>query len=406
MYFVRKSPGAQSVRPGYNSAVIKAIPEDFIVEERAELTLAPSGPYRVYRLTKTGWTTTDLLRRLARTFGVSPAAMAYGGKKDKHGRTSQFITVRDGRDFSRTGVGYRLELQGAMDRPMGPDLILGNAFRVVLRDLRETDSVQRALAEVRVTGFPNYFDDQRFRSYDPERGFFAEKILHLHWNGALQVFLTSTAPGMYGPEKIRRRELFARWKDWPRCLELARGGEEREIFEFLVAHPKDQVRALHKLPQEEISMRYSSFQSHLWNELLRSVVREAVESPAAVAGAEGDYLFWPGDQAAAAVRFLELDLPTCAARMEFSDDRTRDLFAGILRSRDLKFGDFRTRALHRVYFKSFPRPAAVKPENPAVLDAGADELNRGRRRMTLSFALPRGSYATILVKRLSLGAAV
>ncbi|MDD8025685.1 MAG: tRNA pseudouridine(13) synthase TruD [Acidobacteriota bacterium] len=383
--------------------MIKALPEDFIVEEKAALPLAAAGPYRVYRLTKVDWTTPDLVRHLARAFGVSPTAISYGGKKDKHGRTSQHIAVRDARDFSREENGFRLTALGFMARPMGPDLLLGNAFRIVLRDLAETAPVERALAEVRETGFPNYFDDQRFRSYDPERGFFAEKILRRHWNGALQVFLTSTAPGMWGPEKIRRRELFDRWKDWPRCLELARGGEEREIFEFLTAHPKDQVKALHKLPQEEISMRYSSFQSHLWNELLRAVVRETVAAPASVPGAEGEYLYWTGSRAPAAAGLLALDLPTCAARMEFPDDRTRDLFAGILQSRSLKFGDFRTRALHRVYFKSFPRPAAVKPENPVVLETGIDELNRGRRRLTLSFALPRGSYATILIKKLCLG---
>jgi tRNA pseudouridine13 synthase len=385
--------------------MIKARPEDFIVEEKADLPLVPAGPYRVYLLTKTDWTTLDLVHRLARTCGVSPAAISYGGKKDKHGRTSQHITVRDGRDFSREEDGYRLTALGFMERPMGPDLLCGNAFRVVLRDLAATEPVERALAEARETGFPNYFDDQRFRSYDPERGFFAEKILHQHWNGALQVFLTSTAPGMWGPEKIRRRELFDRWKDWPRCLELARGKEERDIFAFLVAHPKDQVKALHQFPQEEISMRYSSFQSHLWNELLRAIIRETVASPVSVPGVEGEYLYWGRNQAPAAAGLRTLDLPTCAARMEFSDDRSRDLFAAILRGRNLKFGDFRTRALHRVYFKSFPRPAAIVPENPVILETGIDELNRGRRRLTLSFSLPRGSYATILIKRLCLGEA-
>ncbi len=33
--------------------------------------------------------------------------------------------------------------------------------------------------------------------------------------------------------------------------------------------------------------------------------------------------------------------------------------------------------------------------------SGDDELAQGRRRLTLEFTLPRGSYATILVKRIT-----
>ena len=119
----------------YNPFVIKARPEDFIVEERAALPLREAGEFRAYRLTKSGWNTLDLVRLLARTCGVSPAAIAYGGKKDRHGVTSQFLTIRDARDFSREERNFRLEFKGFMDRAMGPDLIQANEFRIVLRDL-------------------------------------------------------------------------------------------------------------------------------------------------------------------------------------------------------------------------------------------------------------------------------
>ena len=33
--------------------------------------------------------------------------------------------------------------------------------------------------------------------------------------------------------------------------------------------------------------------------------------------------------------------------------------------------------------------------------SGEDEMAHGRRRMTLDFILPRGSYATILIKRIT-----
>jgi tRNA pseudouridine13 synthase len=382
--------------------MIKARPEDFIVEERAVLPLRPAGDYRVYRLTKSGLTTPDLVRRLARVCGVSPAAIAYGGKKDRHGRTSQFVTIRDARDFSREERNYRLEFQGFMDRPMGPDLIQANDFRIVIRDLSGTESSEGALPAVRRFGVPNFFDDQRFRSFDPERGFFAEKVLRRHYNGALQVYLTSTTPEMTSAERERRRGFFEKWRDWPACQEAASSREEKMIFGYLAAHPKEFARALHKLPQDEVSMRYSSFQSHLWNELVRRRIRDLVPDAAAVAGAEGDYLFWRTLDGPVEAALKDLSLPTASPHMVFPDERTEALFEAILRERGLRLSEFRTRALRKVYFKSFPRRVVIHPENLEMRGTAPDDLHPGRRMIELSFALPRGAYATMVVKRLML----
>jgi len=80
--------------------MIKARPEDFIVEEIASLPLVDRGEFRVYQLTKKNWTTPDLVHFLARYLSISPKAIAYGGKKDKHGLTTQHITIRSQKDFS------------------------------------------------------------------------------------------------------------------------------------------------------------------------------------------------------------------------------------------------------------------------------------------------------------------
>jgi tRNA pseudouridine13 synthase len=58
--------------------------------------------------------------------------------------------------------------------------------------------------------------------------------------------------------------------------------------------------------------------------------------------------------------------------------------------------------LRKVYFKSFPRRAAIIPRDLAILEKGADEFHPSRFAITLSFVLPRGSYATMLIRRLTL----
>ena len=54
----------------------------------------------------------------------------------------------------------------------------------------------------------------------------------------------------------------------------------------------------------------------------------------------------------------------------------------------------------RVLFQGARRPALVFPEN---LELGTidDELHPGRRALRLSFELAKGSYATIMVKRIT-----
>jgi len=51
------------------------------------------------------------------------------------------------------------------------------------------------------------------------------------------------------------------------------------------------------------------------------------------------------------------------------------------------------------------RRAVVVPEDLAVSAGSADELYPGRQKVALSFFLPRGSYATLLIKRLLLAPA-
>jgi tRNA pseudouridine13 synthase len=48
------------------------------------------------------------------------------------------------------------------------------------------------------------------------------------------------------------------------------------------------------------------------------------------------------------------------------------------------------------------RKALILPEEIEVRGTEVDELHPGRRKWTVSFSLPRGSYGTMLLKRLAL----
>jgi tRNA pseudouridine13 synthase len=382
--------------------VIKRVPADFIVEEKAGLPLRPDGEYRVYELRKSGWTTPDIVRQLSRTTGVPGSLISYGGKKDKHGITSQFVALRDPRDLSRRGKDFSLRAVGFMDRPMGPDLIQANAFTITIRDIPGLTPLERNIEEAGQWGFPNFFDDQRFRSFDPERGFFAEKILRRHWNGALQVYLTSAPEGTSKIERERKAKLFKSWRDWPACLILAREPLEKAIFAHLARQPRDYPGALRLIPEDEVAMRYAAFQSHLWNELLRRLLGKKVGALEEVRGRDGSYLFWRRLDADSLSYLQALEIPTAAASPEFPNELTASLYAEILEEEGLRPGMFRTKELRRVGFRSFMRKALLLPGDLRVLDSGEDDLHPGREKLTISFSLPRGAYGTMLIKRLEL----
>jgi tRNA pseudouridine13 synthase len=382
--------------------VIKSIPEDFIVEEKAPLPLQPQGRHRVYLLKKSHWNTLDLIRYLSRCLSLPLDKFSYGGKKDRHGLTYQFITIQDRADFSRQGKDFALESRGFMNRPMSPDLITGNAFTVTIRNLRDLEPIEKNVEEVKKKGFPNFFDDQRFRSYDSERGFFAEKILRRHWNGALQVFLTSTGADDGRKERERKKEIFRNWKNWEACLNHAVSPIEGKIFTYLNIHPKNFVRALHLIPAEEVSMFFSAFQSHLWNEVLRRVIKLKVGDVKEIRGTEGSYLFWTSLDEDTFSYLNGLEIPTAAVKTDFPDGLTRSLYEQILREKNLQPGLFRTKALRKVLFRSFNRKTLLVPDNLRITPPGDDELHPGQKKMTLSFFLPRGAYGTMLIKRISL----
>lgn len=116
---------------------MKATPEDFVVREATALRIRKTpAPYRVYALEKTGWNTVDALVRIAREKRIPYDRFAYGGKKDRHAHTLQYVTVQAPVDLSHTTKGYSFKWLGFSPEPMGPAMITANHFEVTVRELK------------------------------------------------------------------------------------------------------------------------------------------------------------------------------------------------------------------------------------------------------------------------------
>lgn len=381
---------------------IKTRPEDFIVEEIAELPLKNRGDFCVYRLEKSRHNTIELLAILADKFKLPLKCFSYGGRKDKHAKTSQYIAVKSRKNIEIKAVGYVLKLCGYMDRPMGPDLIQGNSFKITVRELtqEDVDSALKEKTSVESFGYPNYFDDQRFGSVDPVQGFLAEKILQGHFNGALKIYLTAMSGSDRKDERERKLYFYRNWKDWQACLAKSKTRFEREAFSGLVKGPDGFITALKKIPREQLSIYFSAYQSYIWNEVLRCLIKERFGTNLLICpGLAGDYVFYSELKPQEYAGFETLTIPTMPVKTKIDDTIIAKVYQSVLEKNKIKNALFNKLKIRQAFFKSTMRQAIIKPQN-LIIHVTEDELYKGKYKLVLNFYLTRGSFGTMFLKRL------
>ena len=291
-------------------------------------------------------------------------------------------------------------------RHFGPQDISGNRFFIILRSLT-AESAQRILAErdgLANFGVPNYYDDQRFGSLGESREFIAQPWCQGNYERAL--WLAIAEPNTHDrPQDRDEKEIIRRrWNDWVACKAELRKSSRRSIITYLVDHPTRFREAVALLRQDLRSLWLAAFQSDLWNQCLAAQLHSAMAADS----------LWPVTLATAEVPFFsrlseaesqqlgDLVLPLPSARLHLEPGPLLDLYERVISQRGLALRELRVKYPRDSFFSKGDRQAIVKPSQLRIDLTGADELNEGRQRVTLQFILPRGSYATILVKRLTL----
>ncbi len=149
--------------------------DDFIVEEiqnfpkflRTRQGIKPmSGPYTLFLLTKRNMTTEEAVKFLEKKFGP----VGYAGLKDKFAVTSQYVTIKGGRNIKTKNL--QLKKIGSLNRPIQVGELIGNKFRITLKNCKHPENMEKLAKELKI--MPNYFGPQRFSRSNIETG---KKIL-------------------------------------------------------------------------------------------------------------------------------------------------------------------------------------------------------------------------------------
>jgi tRNA pseudouridine13 synthase len=382
---------------------LKTLPDDFEVEELSDFRLG-NGPFAVYLLTKRSLGTPEAITAIADRWNLSRKQISYGGLKDKHAVTRQWVTIHHGPRRDLKQENFTLAYQGQAVREFGPHDIGANRFRVVMRNLTVTEAerivgLRDAVAR---DGVPNYFDDQRFGSLGDSGEFIAKPWCLGDYERAVWLALAEPNPHDRPNDRAEKQTIRDYWGRWIECKAALPKSSRRSIVTYLCDHPTRFRDALALFRQDMRSLWLAAFQSDLWNLMLSSWLQQRIDPDSLfkVKLATANVPFYSELQDTERAILTESALPLPSARLHLEPGPILSLYESVLADEGLSLRELRVKYPRDSFFSKGERSAIVIPRD-LKLHADEDDITAGRQRVTLQFVLPRGAYATIFVKRLT-----
>lgn len=385
---------------------IKRVPEDFQVDELADVQLG-RGPFACYRLSKRWLGTPEAVTEILDRWNLSRQQLSYGGLKDFHAVTSQFVTIHRGPRAGMRSERFELEYLGQTEQAFTPRDIVANRFLIVLRELppERTARLETELGLLRREGVPNYFDEQRFGSVGESGEFIAKPWCLGNYERALWLALADPNEHDARRDADEKEVLREHWGRWSACQTQLPRSHRRNIVSFLAEHPTDFRRAISLLRVDLRSLYLAAFQSYLWNRMLVAFLRESCppESLGELRHRFGPVPYPRGVDEETFKVLAAAFLPLPSARWKPEGSPHGELVERVLLAEGIQRRELRVKYPRDSFFSRGDRAAVVFP---AKLEHATDldERNAGFAKFRLVFELPRGSYATLLIARLTTAA--
>jgi tRNA pseudouridine13 synthase len=378
---------------------LKQQPEDFVVVEDNRVEWDDSGAFAVYRVVKTGLNTLDVVNAMQQAYDTTRARINYSGLKDRHARTEQIVTILHGPRRDAGGDNWRAEYAGRARAPVKPATLQGNRFTITLRAIRkdEIPVLKDVVDRVRRTGLPNYFDDQRFGSARHGEGFFAREAICGNWEEALRLVIGCPARKDSARDKRARSLIRDHWGKWSKLAAELPRTHERAIVQYLVEHPGDWKGACNRIERNLLGLMLVAYQSWLWNEVAAGFLREKVKAIEELEYSRGVFVYPLALSPEEEALVHGTDFPVPCRRAEWKSPGERARFEAVLTREGLTVENFKV-DLEKHSFRAFRRPLMIRPSGLAIGAFEPDPLNPGLLFVRLNFALPRGSFATVLIK--------
>jgi tRNA pseudouridine13 synthase len=386
--------------PG-TGGVIKESPDDFIVSEIQAYEPCGSGEHLYLTIEKRGITTLEAIRRIARALKVSERDVGYAGMKDAIGVTRQTISLQ--RVKAEDALALELDDIRVISanrhiNKLKLGHLKGNHFEIVVRDVSADAALtaRSVLQVLQLRGVPNYFGYQRYGALANSH-LIGAAMLRRDWQGAVDRMMGE-------PDAIRdtnwrsaivsyhQGDLSAALEQMPRHCR-----NERDLLQRLMAKPGSWEKAFSVIHPRLRKLYLSAFQSYLFDK----VVERRLENIDQVV--EGDLAWKHLNGACFLVEHAEDDLPRAAAfeisasgpmfgsRMKQPGGEVLAMEDQILEDEGIRGNDFDLGG--GLNMEGQRRPLRI-PLEEAVCLLDGDALQ-------LEFALPKGSYATSVLREIT-----
>jgi len=387
---------------------------DFAVREVSDVAAGDSGDYLIVRVEKENWETHHLLRDMARRLGISDERIGAAGIKDKRAVTTQLMSIRGlaADDLGKVTLPrVRITPLGRSNKGIAPGDLKGNEFDIVIRDIgpgtEETAGhiAATAGAIAAAGGVPNFFGYQRFGIKRPVTHLVGEQIIKGDVEGAAMTFIARSFP-WEKPENQEVRDFVWATRDFGKGLETypLNLRYERTMMHHLVVRPGDYKGAFRALPGGLITMFVHAFQSYLFNRIMsrRLIAGKSLSVPD-----EGDVVCFTGSGGRPDPAKIELVTAKNLADVRYLQKRRRAFPVLPIVGRDTKPSMLDETA------RAVLDAAGVGPESfvigqiPELTSAGrwreallpaTPEMVAGDRSVRARFFLPKGSYATTVLR--------
>lgn len=386
--------------PG-TGGTIKDTPEDFRVEEIPAYLPGGAGEHLYLTFEKRGLTTLEAIRRIAGALRVSERDIGYAGMKDAIGVTAQTISLPK----VRPDAAMSLRLEGILPlsaayhtNKLKPGHLKGNRFRITVRGVAADAAATVAVVMERLSarGVPNYFGPQRYGAQGNSH-LIGAAMLRGEWHDAVDCLI-----GV--PDAVRdgewRTAIEAYWQG-----DLAGAGRlmprhcrtEREVLQRLVSRPGEWENAFGAVQPRLRKLYLSALQSFLFDRVVAARL-DGIDRVMA-----GDLAWKHANGACFLVEDADVEQPRAAAfeispsgpmfglRMTRSAGVPLDIELAVLAAEGMSCEEFDTGGGRSLSGER--RPLRVPLSDPLFKVEGDSLL--------LEFCLPKGSYATSVVREIT-----